>query len=173
MLELLYTKTTCQGLVGAPSPTSKLVRVSERACPQHGHFTVKMQVKNNNSAKNNNFAIQVLSRDSSHLNEAKSVPIISPACIQRARGDTAGLLRAASKMGRKCQICQVCCLALRSRAARGPHSAPVPYLKRLAAGSQLAAECSQQKHGTANRRKPPRACRVSRLRTVVTALRSP
>ena len=43
-------------------------------------------------------------------------------------------------MAPACSKCQVCCLALRSRAARGPHSAPVPYLKRLAAGSQLAAD---------------------------------
>ena len=41
MLELLDTKSSCQGLVGAPSPTAKLVRVSERACPQHGHFSGK------------------------------------------------------------------------------------------------------------------------------------
>ena len=36
---------SCQGLVGAPSPTSKIVRESERACPQHGHFTGKATVR--------------------------------------------------------------------------------------------------------------------------------
>ena len=57
-----------------------------------------------------------------------------------------------------CPECKVCCPALRSRAACGPHSAPVPYLKRLAAGSQLAAE-----YCTTHRRKPFRAFHVPRL----------
>jgi len=50
VLELLDTKTTCQGLLGASNPTSKLVRVSERACPQHGHFTVKKQILRNSES---------------------------------------------------------------------------------------------------------------------------
>ena len=36
-------------------------------------------------------------------------------------------------------------------------------------GTPLAAEYWQQQHGTPNRRKPPHACRVPRLRTIVTA----